>query len=310
MKSLPKVKFALAWRYLEKSARPLELSLFNYYYREAHRVSVVSQLVKYVNPGGFGHALEPDMRSPSSSALATDFGLKILVELDLPSKHPMVRDAVSYLFQSLDQKTKTWRVAPTDVNNYPHAPWWHDEGGSLAKTFDDYLVIPRAGILASLCHYHDLLPAWWLDDMINATIKEISGMDSEQFGGGGDTLVYTRRLAETELLPFPTKYVLITRVRKLADSVVTRNPNKWSEYCAPPLKLAPTPESITAGVLADCIPAHLDYFIENQDAEGFWDVTWTWADYPEDWETAKVEWRGVLTLEVLKYLESFGRLGI
>ena len=89
MKNLPKEKFALAWRYIEKFARPLELSLFNYFYREVPYDSVISHLVKYLNPdGGFGHALEPDMRSPSSSALATDFGLRILVEIGVPSKHP------------------------------------------------------------------------------------------------------------------------------------------------------------------------------------------------------------------------------
>jgi len=309
MKTLLKENFALAWRYLETSARPLELSLFNYFYRKAPRDSVVSQLVKFLNPdGGFGHALEPDMRSPTSSTLATEHGLRILVEMDIPSKHPMVRGAVSYLFQSLDQETKTWRVVPTDVNDYPHAPWWHDEDGSLAKVFDNYLIIPRAGILACLCHYHNLLPAWWLDDLIDVTIADISDMDSEQFGGGGDSLVYTRRLAESSFLPFSRKHGLISRVRELADEIVTRNPYEWSDYCAPPLKLAPTPESITSDVLADCLPPHLDYLIENQDAEGFWDVTWSWSDYPEEWEATKVEWRGVLTLETLKYLEVFGRL--
>ena len=88
--------------------------------------------------------------------------------------------AISYLLNPLDPKTCTRQVAPQDVNLYPYAPWWHDEAGSLAATFDDYKFIPRVGILAVLHHYPNLLPEKWLNKLIKSTISDIleMGMDS------------------------------------------------------------------------------------------------------------------------------------
>jgi len=60
--------------------------------------------------------------------------------------------------------------------------------------------------------------------------------------------------------------------------------------------------------LADCIPEHLNYLIDSQSSAGFWDVTWAWSDYPDEWETAKSEWRGILTLETLITLDAYGRI--
>ena len=133
-------------------------------------------------------------------------------------------------------------------------------------------------------------------------------MDDEKFEGGGDTLVYARKLAEASGLDKSQKTWLTERVVQIADQIVSRKPEEWSQYCAPPLKLAPTPECITADILADCIPTHLDYIIDTQDPQGFWDVTWAWSDYPADWVIAKNEWQGYLTLDTLLSLRAYGRL--
>ena len=206
--------------------------------------------------------------------------------------------------------TFVWRAVPHDINDFPHAPWWHDEDGSLEKTFDNFLVIPRAGILTALHHYHELTPGDWLTTVTEATIADFAVMQVDQFGGGGDSLVYARRLAEAPGLAPQHKAWLTTRVQELSQQIVTRDPSQWGQYCAPPLKLAPTPQSITAAPLEDCLPTYLDYLIETQHPEGYWDVTWAWNAYPEDWEVARREWRGVLTLENLLSLRAFGRVEI
>lgn len=309
MKYLTQIQFDRARSWLKTYARPLERSIFEHGFEAGSVKAVYAELDRFQNPdGGFGRALEPDIRSPTSSALATEIGLRILTELGTPSDHPLVRGAVGYVLESIDPETLTWRVAPLDVNEHPHAPWWHDEDGSLARTFDDYLVIPRGGILAYLYHYAGLVPPGFLAEVTQVTIADIKGMDEAQFGGGGDTLVYTRKLAEAPGLPKQVNDYLVQRVCELADTIVARNPGDWSQYCAPPLKLAPTQDSITAQVLADCIPAHLNYLIDQQSPEGYWDVTWSWSDYPDVWEVAKVEWRGILILEALTSLKSFGRI--
>jgi len=311
MNKLIRSQFELAGSYLKTQARPLERALFEHHFEGGPVQAVLPQLGKFQNPdGGFGNALEPDMRSPSSSALATEFGLQILVELGVPSDHRIVRGAVRYALDSMNVDTKTWRVAPLDVNEHPHAPWWHDSEGSLARTFDDFLVTPRAGIIAYLSHYADLVPSGWLEAVTQSTLAAVQGMGDEKFGGGGAALNYIRKLAEAPGLQNQARDWLVPRVRELANSIVARNPEQWTSYCAPPLKLAPTPDAITADVLADCLPAHLDYLIAQQSPQGYWDVSWSWGDYLDVWEVAKVEWRGVLTLETLTSLKAYGRIEI
>jgi hypothetical protein len=309
MQKLTPKQFESARAYMHTRARSLERARFIHLYEGESKESVQIELAKFQNnDGGFGHALEPDMWSPSSSSLATEVGLRTLLELGVPSDNLMIQEALKYLQNSIDPEKKTWRVAPLDVNEYPHAPWWHDDGTSLSQTFDEYKVIPRAGILASLLHFAESLPQGWLEMLIDDTTHTILNLEPEAFGGGGDTFVYAQRLAQAPGFSEPLRDQLIDRLGNIADQIVTRDPDSWTQYCVPPLKLAPTPDSIAASKLSDCLPAHLDYLIETQHPEGYWDVTWSWSEYPDEWKIAKSEWRGILTLEGLGSLSAYGRL--
>jgi hypothetical protein len=237
-------------------------------------------------------------------------GLRYLAEMETSADHPMVKTAVKYLLDSFDAEALVWRVIPADANNYPHAPWWHEEEGSLARTFDDFLVTPRAGILALLYHYAELVPDDWLEAVTEQTVADIISLDTEKFGGGGDMLVYALRLANAPGLAAHFKSRLVTRLRDVADTVVTRDPQKWLEYSAPPLKISPSPDSLVADLMLPDLENHLDFMIEHQSPEGFWEPTWSWfGEYPEEWEQAKVEWCGILTLDNLLALRDFDRLG-
>lgn len=306
MNKLSQPQFERAAAYLHEQARPLERALFEHYFDGQPAECVLSHLVTFQNPdGGFGKALEPDMRSPTSSALATENGLRLLAELNIPADHPMVRQTLVYFQNTLDEGTLTWRVVPLDVNDYPHAPWWHDADGSLERIFGEFRITPRAGILAAMYAYQKYLAAPWLERITADTLAHILACGVDEFGGGGDALVYACRLAEAPGLPSADREHLVAHVRAMADAVVARQPEQWSQYCAPPLKLAPSPQAVTAPVLQDCLPAHLDYLVAHQDPLGFWDVTWAWGDYPDVWITARQEWRGVLTLDALLSLQAY-----
>lgn len=310
MKKFSEEGFTRAKEYLLAKARPLEKAMFELEFVDGSVEPVLTKLYKFQNPdGGFGQALEPDLRTPTSSALCTEMGLRYLAEWGIPADHPMVGAAMKYLLDSFDAEARVWRVIPEDANEHPHAPWWHDKAGSLARTFDDFRVIPRAGILASLHHYAKLVPADWLSALTGQTVDEIMNLDMEKFGGGGDTLVYALRLAEAPELAPRYKSQLMPRLREVGDAIVTRDPRAWASYAAPPLKLAPTPKAPLADLLADDLQIYLDYLVEQQTPDGTWEPTWSWGDnYPDDWEQAKQEWRGVLILDTLLSLRAFGRL--
>jgi hypothetical protein len=309
MKRLSREAFDRVRQFLKTQARPLDRAMFEYLFETASVESVIAELAHFQNEdGGFGRGLEPDLRTPSSSALATGIGLRMLEELRCSTDHPMVRKAVSYLLATFDHQTKVWRVVPHDTNAFPHAPWWHDEDGSLARTFDDFLIIPRAEIVGLLHHFSPLVPADWLNDLTERTVADIEAI--EALGtGGGDDLSYALSLAETEELPQHFRRRLIARIRAITPAVVSRDPQEWDTYCISPLKLASSPQSIVADLLWDDLQVHLDYQIDHQTPEGTWDPVWTWGDfYPGVWEQAKLEWRGHLTLNTLITLQAFGHI--
>ncbi len=283
--------------------------MFEYRFEGSSAESVIAELAHFQNEdGGFGRALEPDLRTPSSSALATGIGLRTLEELQCPADHPMTRRAVQYLLSTFDHRAGVWLVAPHDTNSYPHAGWWHDEDGSLSRLFDGFRIIPRAEIVGLLHGFSTLVPVDWLDDVTENTVRDIEA--TESLGtGGGDDIVYALSLAETEELPPDFKRRLVKRVRTAVPAVVSRDPQEWDSYCITPLKVAPSPHSIVADLLWDDLQAHMDHQIDHQTPEGTWDPVWTWGEfYPEVWEQARIEWRGHLTLNTLTTLRAFGRI--
>jgi hypothetical protein len=309
MKQLNREAFARARQFLKTLARPLERTLFEHLFEAAPVDSVTVELARFQNEdGGFGRALEPDLRTPSSSALATGIGLRTLRELGYSADYHMVRKAVQYLLATFDHQARVWRVAPRDANAFPHAGWWHDEDGSLARTFDGFVVIPRAEIVGLLHHYSSLVPADWLQEVTERTVADIEALETLATGGG-DTLVYALSLAETKEVPQHFRDRLAGRIRAVVPSAVRRDPQEWDAYCITPLKVAPSPQSVVADLLWDALQAHLDYLVDHQSPEGTWDPVWSWGDmYPEAWEQAKLEWRGNLTLDNLVILQAFGRI--
>ena len=310
MKKLTQVGVNRAKDYLFSQARPLEKALFELEFGEGSIDDVLTQLAAFQNSdGGFGRALEPDMRTPSSSALCTEIGLRMLTELNVPSAHPMLKSAVQYVLATLNPDTQVWRVVPWDANDYPHAPWWHEENDSVARAFDNFRLTPRAGILGALWIYANLTPAGWLDQITEETVKAAEQTSNTEFGSGGDAFVYAQRLAEAPVLPDSYKSRLKSRLREAVDAVVTRDPAKWASYCTPPLKIAPSPQSLTADILAADVQVHLDYLVEHQSPVGNWEPNWSWfGSYPEAWDQAKLEWRGVLTMEALLSLRAYRRM--
>ena len=298
-------QFERARRFLQGEARPLERALFAFRFEGGASERVLAELARFANEdGGFGNALEPDVRTPSSSALATALALRALEDLATPAEHPLVRRAVDWLVSTYDADAQVWRVVPHDTNDHPHAPWWHDEDGSLARTFDDFRVIPRALIVGLLHRFGGHLPAEWLDEATEATVSCVERLEVLGEGGGSD-LEYVVHLARTDALPEPYRCRLIARIRAAIPEAVERDPAVWSTYCVTPLRAVPSPDSIGADLIASQLEANLDGLIDRQCPDGAWDPTWDYP-YSGDMAPARSEWRGILTLDALTTLRAFG----
>jgi hypothetical protein len=297
MKKLSAASRRRARDFILAHARPLERAQLAREFDGAPAAPVLEALAAFRNPdGGFGHALEPDLRMPASSALATATALDVLRELGASEAEPLVRGALAWVVERFDPEVPGWRYVPADVDAFPHAPWWswelHRPGGPW-----DHLVNPGARFLSHLSHWRQLAPRTLVESLGRAFEKHVTALTPDV---GGDSLHYAAQVENAATR---------ARLRELAVAAVIRDPAAWTSYCAKPLKLAPFPDSPLAECLVSETARNLDWEIEQQQADGSWRPNWDWqGQYPDAWELARREWQGETTLRVLRSLRAWGRI--
>jgi hypothetical protein len=306
MMELDEAAFDKARTFLASSARGLELSLFMYHFErtEDSRRRVIEELASFQNPdGGFGNALEPDVRMVGSSVVATKFALQVLIDVGAPATEPIVGDAVGYILRAFDGDRCTWPLVTDEVSRAPHAPWWDAEG--LEREFNGFLVNPRAGVLRCLLDYEELVPQDLTSRVIGSLKDHLRTLETLDLFD----LMSCLLLLQADGLPSDLREMVSEMVVVAADEVVERDPSRWGGFSAKPLWLAPSPRSPLADQLMDLVEEELDYEINAQGEDGYWSPTWSWGErWPDDWRVAEVEWGGVLTLAMLRSLRDFGRI--
>ena len=306
MMKLTHEAFEKARAFVHEQARPLERCLFSYYFREGSAEDVFAELAKYQNSdGGFGNALEPDVRLPDSSAIATTIGLQILRELKASENHPIVRGVIRYLLDTYDSEYEVWQIIPSNANEAPYAPWWQYTE-DLAKQWGEFLANPRAEIVGYFYDYSELVPTNLLDRL---TIAVVSHLDSLPDSMEMHELLCYVRLAETQTLPKNARTKIIQKLRQAVDCVVAKEPSDWEKYGLKPLTVVASPDSPFAAMLTKEIDLNLDYEIDHQREDGSWTLNWSWGDtFPEEWKNSEREWKGVLTVRALRVFQNFDRL--
>ena len=305
MKLLTKEQQQKAKDFIFTSARPLEQALYRYHFESGSREDVWKALEHFQNSdGGFGHALEPDMRAPESSALATSHVLEILRELQTPADHPLVKKAIAYLVTTYDREKGVWRILPKTTDSSPHAPWWNQD--RLEETFDHFLSNPRPELVGYLYTYSDLVPAELKARILADVLMHLGSLPNSV---DGDVLLCYLRLYDTENLPADTRERLEAKLPRMVAASVKTDPEKWGSYCLKPLWAIPSPDTPFAEESREALEKHLDYEIEQQCSDGSWTPHWTWGEvFPEDWKIAEREWRGIIIVKTLRALSNFGRL--
>ncbi len=108
---------------MQNEARPLEKYLYLYHFENGALSNVLAALARFQNAdGGFGHALEPDLRLQESAVIATTIAFQHFRELGIHEDSPILRNACGYLVDNYNADTVNWSVVPTTVDNAPHAP--------------------------------------------------------------------------------------------------------------------------------------------------------------------------------------------
>ncbi len=306
MKMLTRAAFDRAAASLRAEARPLEQALFAHRFEGGSRTAVLAALAPYQNAdGGFGRALEPDMRAAASSVVATTLALDIFRRLGATEETSGLPAALVYLIDSFDVETQRWPIVSPEVEEAPHAPWW--DYAESADNFRGFWANPRASVIGYLWQYRKLVPSPFVEGALRAVANDLLSYAHHMEMHDLQCFV---DLLETNNLPGELRTDMLDKLRRAVARSVVSDPAAWDDYNLKPLTVVRAPDSPLAQALAAAaIDANLDYLIDTQGEDGAWAPAWAW-DFVDAaaWAAAAREWRGVLTLRNLETLRAFGRI--
>lgn len=297
---------AAAGRFVEQTARGLDRALFAYYFEGGSPGAVLEELRHYQNAdGGFGNWLESDFALAASSPIATTTGLQYLTAVEAPATHPVVRGAVSYLLARYDREEQRWHAVPPEVNDAPHAPWWHYDESAGGCLIDRSPGNPGAEIAGHLHRYRKLVPADFLEQVTEVYVDRLRRMPDRN-DSMHEVYCYAKL---AEYLPGARREECLWKLEGLVRGCVELDPGRWSEYGASPLFFVHSPDSPFARLFPQALEANLDYLIGSQAPDGSWQPNWSWGEqYVETWPEAFRRWSGHLTVRNLKVLSNFGKI--
>lgn len=301
---LSKEAFEASRRFIETTARPLETARFYHAFDGGAGEFVLDALGRYQNAdGGFGHALEPDLRADESSALCTSIAFQVLRSTEARSGEALVSASIAYFLETLNREEGHWRIIPRTAEDSPHAPWWNQTGRE--EVFDSFSLNPTAEILGYLYDYRERVPGDILSLVSDRVIGRLSDLEKIDM----HELLCCLRLLQTKTLPEEVRERIRQKLTRLIEGAVACDPAQWKGYSLRPLQVVDDPGSRFMAGLEEAVAANLDYEISSQNEDGSWSPTWSWGNtFPDAWEKARREWSGVITIEKLLILKRFGRI--
>lgn len=278
-----------AEQFVWANARLLERRQFAHLFRGAPAEPVLDALRAYQNAdGGFGHALEPDKRTPSSQPIDQEFALQVMdsARFDAASASRMC----DFLQTITTAEGGVPFTLPT-ANDAPHAPWWGIDDPRPPASIN-----PTAGI-AGLLHKAGIRHAW-LDRAVEYCWRVIEMSEIEEPHSLVAALTFLQHAPDRARAERAAPRV---RAQVLAHAVLDP---AAAGYAHRPLDYAPEPGSLARPWFSDdLIAAHLDALQAAQQPDGGWPITW-----PTVSAANEVEYRGVVTLRALRTLRAYGRL--
>lgn len=315
MKRLMTDAFQAARSYLLTHGRPIDQAMFRYRFEAGPAQAVSEALKPFANSdGGFGHAIEPDLRNHASSALATSVALQYARLAGLSFQNPLLAKTISYLLGTAKPHQPSggmgWLIISDAIrtSNIPSAPWW---SRTLSDGERSDLLNPSAEMLGYLIEAQQ---AGHEDTRLDETIASITRMVLHDIDKRDDTLdghdlLCCMRLLKTPGLPADLQQAVTDRLIRDAPQAMLTDPAMWGAYGLMPLSLFPEPDDDLAATLGQpLIDANLDYEIDRQQPNGSWQPFWDWGPNNAAWDKAKAEWSSELTLKTLMTLRAYGRL--
>jgi hypothetical protein len=265
---------------------------------ERHRMAVlldgatVAPVLDALRPyrnrdGGFGHALEPDVRGPESEPASTLHALEVLAEVGRLAD-PLATGAAAWIGEISDPDGGVPTVMPSAASS-PHAPWMVPTVGGSQLTFALAAVLWRSGSQEP-----------WLERATGWCWTRLARSDEL------DAYLIKFALAFLDAVPDERRAVAaIERLRgRLGDDGSMPVAGGTEAERLTPLALSPHPGMRSRALFtADQIDGDLALLERGQQDDGGWGFDWlAWS------QGQAVEWRGIVTLLALATLSAHGRI--
>lgn len=288
-----------AKQFIKRSARPLELAMFEYFFEGGPRERAIDELARFQNPdGGFGHALEADNWNPASSPITTNDAIFALFRLDaLGEDSPIRRGIARYLNSrdSFDAGKRRWRFAIESNLHHPHAIWWEPKDDGITG------FNPTAS-LAAFGYCYGENPSDYAGIVAEAfdALRE----DKEMLVDDVKCYLLAREILKingvTDLVDLDEAKILLSRA---VLSTICKDIDKYGrEY-------VPAPSDFFSGIFEDVVTDGIREWMNAEAAilgklqmeTGGFDITWKWyTGYPE-FTQARAWWQPRITLEKLLF---------
>ncbi|CAG7633854.1 hypothetical protein ACFQI7_18540 [Paenibacillus allorhizosphaerae] len=278
------------------NARLLDRKRFEYHFEGGSQEGVIEALRAYQNPdGGFGNALEPDIRCPFSQPVPTEMALAIMDQIDYFD--PRILEGINRFLRENTLREGGLPLAFRSVNDFPHAPWWKTKE-------DDRPSINPTGTIIGLLYKQNVLPEIVHEPYFIKSVETIWRlMEREHPSGYHDGVQWITFLQHTPERERAASYWSVIDKWLRSSRAIEKNPHAEG-YVHKVLDWAPDRESYARMFVTDEeLNNHLQALADQQQEDGGWPMNWL-AVSP----AGEQEWRAYITVERLRTLRSYNIL--
>jgi len=282
--------------WIHRNARPLDLARWAFHFENGDSDEVIRMLSFYQNEdGGFGHALEPDSWNPHSTPITTNTAAEILREIGHKNrKHPMIVEMLKYLESTHGKIGHKWLFSLPENNLHPHAPWWEAADEGTMTKFN-----PTASLLRFILDFGD-----YQSDLYMLALNEIENIKKEFIEAVEPSM------HDLICLECVRDYLDEERLNNLEEETIVKDLRNWEGYACKPsafIKKVNHP-LLKHSDLKELFFIELDTIENSLLSEGYWEISWQWDSYPEEFAISRNWWRADLIIKNLLLLKSFDRL--
>ncbi len=282
------VDFERARQFIYAEARLIDRLVFAAAFDKGDPRAVITALAAYQNPdGGFGHALEPDTRTPTSQPLYVEVALQYMADARVVD-HAIARRACDFLAGVSAPEGGVPILLPS-FQSFAYAAHW--QGWDLRPGINPNGGI--AGLLGQLGVEHPYRErletfCWTVLDSLKSA-HDVS-----------EALIFLAHVPDR------------ARATPIAEHLVAAlpttplfKPDPGAEgYGLDALHYAPSPDSFYRLFFADDVIARaLDHLADRQQPDGGWPISWN-----PPGNAARSEWRAIETLKALRILQAYSRI--